>query len=430
MPDLLEGASRAVDLEPGDFERLLRRRERKQRTRRIQAGVLGVLVALVAGAILARAVLSDDTIPVDPPKPPLIGAHVLEGMGASLIVRDPDTGEVRTIVDGESQFPEADVSISSAAWSPSRHWVAFRLGGGSGDGSLWVADTVGGAPRQVATAGGYTSWSWSPTEDELVVARGNDVIRIDAATGDQTDLGQVQISRDQGDAVSSLVWSPDGTRIAYEGGEDAPGTIYTIDVATRKHEVLVPQPAGAGDISIIDWSPDGEHLAIWYYDDEYIESPEGQRNPVAYKARALYIAKADGSDVHLVAHIVGDPNGWYAASPAQNSGAAWSPDGTRLAYAAHVGTSPNWRTVELQVWTVPTDGSAPTMVASECCPADGGAPVWSPDGTQIAVEIEPIGDRAHDFLLVDADGTGSRRQVDEMTYRSWQGGWFWCACYG
>ena len=34
LPDVLDGASRSVDLEQGDFERLLDRRERKQRNRR------------------------------------------------------------------------------------------------------------------------------------------------------------------------------------------------------------------------------------------------------------------------------------------------------------------------------------------------------------------------------------------------------------
>ena len=48
-----------VDLEQGDFERLLGRRERKQRNRRIRAGALGVIVALVMGIVLARSLTSD-----------------------------------------------------------------------------------------------------------------------------------------------------------------------------------------------------------------------------------------------------------------------------------------------------------------------------------------------------------------------------------
>ena len=50
IADVLERESRTVDLEQGDFERLLGRRERKQRNRRIRAGAVGVIVALAAGS--------------------------------------------------------------------------------------------------------------------------------------------------------------------------------------------------------------------------------------------------------------------------------------------------------------------------------------------------------------------------------------------
>ena len=49
IADALERESRTVDLEHGDFERLLDRRERKQRNRRIRAGAVGVIVALAIG---------------------------------------------------------------------------------------------------------------------------------------------------------------------------------------------------------------------------------------------------------------------------------------------------------------------------------------------------------------------------------------------
>ena len=86
--------------------------------------------------------------------------------------------------------------------------------------------------------------------------------------------------------------------------------------------------------------------------------------------------------------------------------------------------------MEVQVWTVSLDGSAPTMVASRCCVPDGGTAVWSPDGSRIAFETEPPGDRPHHYLVVNADGTGEPGEIDEFTYRSWLGGWDFCRCYG
>ncbi len=72
IADALERESRTVDLEQGDFERLLGRRERKQRNRRIgggAVGAVGVAVALVMGIVLARALTTDRT-PADPPVQP------------------------------------------------------------------------------------------------------------------------------------------------------------------------------------------------------------------------------------------------------------------------------------------------------------------------------------------------------------------------
>src|SRR5262245_39407793 len=63
--DFLEGESRSVDLEPGDFERLLRHRERRQRARRIRGGLGGLVVMLMTGLLLARllAGVGDGVVP-------------------------------------------------------------------------------------------------------------------------------------------------------------------------------------------------------------------------------------------------------------------------------------------------------------------------------------------------------------------------------
>ena len=119
IADALERESRTVDLEPGDFERLLGRRERKQRNRRIRAGAIGVIVALAAAAFLVRAIHLDAT-PANPTKP--VGAgEVLYGGTA----RDPDTQAVRSVVD-TAALPVGHRSITASAWSYDHRWVAFR----------------------------------------------------------------------------------------------------------------------------------------------------------------------------------------------------------------------------------------------------------------------------------------------------------------
>src|SRR5262245_4323998 len=52
MSDLLERESRTVDLAPGDFDRLVGRRDRKRRNQRIAAGVVGFAVFAAAVSIV------------------------------------------------------------------------------------------------------------------------------------------------------------------------------------------------------------------------------------------------------------------------------------------------------------------------------------------------------------------------------------------
>jgi len=400
IADALERESRTVDLEPGDFERLLGRRERKQRNRQIGAGAIGVIVALAAAAFLVRAIHLEVT-PANPNPPKPIGAgEVLYGGTA----RDPNTGADRSVVDSAA-LPVGSTSITASAWSYDHEWVAFRASsGGSFGGSIWVADTASGAPRRIGPDGRWTPWVWSPTADQLAVVRGRDAILVDAATGHETDLGPTAgLTRFDGYAVRAMTWSPDGTQIAYSRGPEG-GSVYSIDVASGEHSVLVRQPAGeAGWVVDIDWSPDAAHLAITY------ERGSGG---------SLYLANADGSGTRLVNGDI--PDGpWPDWHPGMSVGTAWSPDGTRLVYTDYSGPD--------QVWTVRADGSASSFVAT------GGGAIWSPDGSQIAFVPPGSGDDPRvppSRLVVNPDGMGDPAQIDDLMYRSWDGGWYFCFCYG
>ena len=96
---LLERESQRFTQTDGAFERLLSRRGRRQRNRRIRAGAVGVLVALAAAAFLVRSIASEH-VPANPtPSKPLGAGEVLTGRESDLLAQDPDSREVRTIVD-------------------------------------------------------------------------------------------------------------------------------------------------------------------------------------------------------------------------------------------------------------------------------------------------------------------------------------------
>jgi dipeptidyl aminopeptidase/acylaminoacyl peptidase len=83
----------------------------------------------------------------------------------------------------------------------------------------------------------------------------------------------------------------------------------------------------------------------------------------------------------------------YASSP------AWSPDGTKLAFAS-------FRPGNYDVYVMNADGSGQTRLTAD--PGHEGAPDWSPDGSMIAFFSNREG-RANIYVM-DADG-GRQRQL-------------------
>jgi Tol biopolymer transport system component len=87
---------------------------------------------------------------------------------------------------------------------------------------------------------------------------------------------------------------------------------------------------------------------------------------------------------------------------------AWSPDGTRIAFMAPAGGDEgNW-----DIYIVDTDGANQIQLTDS--PAYDGEPAWSPDGTQIAFVSERDGSR--DIYVMDADGANQTRLTSHPKY--------------
>jgi TolB protein len=136
------------------------------------------------------------------------------------------------------------------------------------------------------------------------------------------------------------------------------------------HERTVPEH---GDWSPA-WSPNGDRIA-------YV-SDRGRPG--------LWLIDPDGTNRRWVA----------AAIPAER--VAWSPDATRIVYAALVGN-------QREIFVVNADGSRKRRLTRS--PGTEGQPSWSPDGRRILfTRTGPPG--IPTVYVMNADGSGKRRLTD------------------
>jgi len=339
------------------------------------------------------------------------------GAGWDLAAQDPETGDVRTIVETAGIIDGVDECsnhgpctnfIRKAEWSADGRWVAFEVTNASLDGAalgpclptlgIWVQGPSG-VPRQLTTpcddpgsgSDGPVEalWEWSPAHTALAYVRidgeTDELFVIDPSDGTRTSLDTGTMDPTDTTQASKLVWSPDGSRIAYADGS----SVFAIDVDSGDRSLLADS---FEDIIDIAWSPDGTEVMI---------HDQGR-----YR---IQVMNADGSDLHVVLE------GEDACCET-----AWSSNGDRIVYMLSVSKSGG--RFDSQVWTVAPDGSNPIKVFdSASCggtrPSNTDSlPVWAPNGRQVAY----LG--CDGWVVENADGTGEVQPIDELVWRSWYGG--------
>lgn len=223
IADVLDRESRSVDLEQGDFERLLHRRERKQRNRRIRAGAVGVIVTLAMGLAFARSLTSDEIPadrPVEPRPAPVASGSLAYALLGDIYVADPDgSNAVKIAAAGIPNAACERVSqYSIPSWSPDGEYLAYQRDCASPDGSdMVITDPAGTVVAEFPKG----LWGFS--------------------------------------------WSPDSTRIAVWRNSSEPTIgVYDLD-GVRQASLPLPPITGGGNDSAPAWMPDGSALLVFGY---------------------------------------------------------------------------------------------------------------------------------------------------------------------
>lgn len=203
--------------------------------------------------------------------------------------------------------------------------------------------------------------SWEPA----VGARNIFVMRPDAPDQGFNIATQLTHYGYEGASIRNLVWSPDGTKVAYQRELGGGRNVYVV-------------AADGSTLTPLTIAEEGQHPS-W--------APDGGK--IAYsKGEQIYTTNADGSNA-----IAPLPGG-------KGRDPVWAPNGSSIAFDT---PSPmGFNTFDTGILSYPGGGTPLALPAQQ---PDGTYPTWSPDGGRIAYRVRNGG--SDDVIhIANANGSG------------------------
>ena len=193
---------------------------------------------------------------------------------------------------------------------------------------------------------------------------GNNEIYVMDATGSRLTRLTIHLASD-----TSPSWSPDGEKIVFVSDRDGNQDIFVMD------------SDGSNQINLSN-DPDRDYDPVWSPDsDQVLFTSERETG------REVFVMNLDGSGQDRLSNNAGR----------QNSKAAWSPNGEKIAFTSYQGN--------LNISTINANGSDEIVLTDD--PADDASPAWSPDGSKIA--FHSWRDGAPEIYVMNSDGTVPER---------------------
>jgi Tol biopolymer transport system component len=268
--------------------------------------------------------------------------------------------------------------LEGPLWSPDGTEIAFDSDGLDSATQVYVAPEVyvvnaDGSGLHNLTNNPAADYDpvWSPDGSKIAFDTHRDGNwRVYVMNADGSGLSN--LTNNPGGDVSPA-WSPDGTKIAFISGRDGNAEVYVMNADGTAPVNLTNNPAIDGGPV---WSPDGTKIA-------FVRLSSDDTSP-----GDIYVMNADGSSVRNLTN-----------NPADDHEPVWSPDGAKIAFATYRDA---YRGETQEIYVMNADGSGLLNLTNN--PAFDDRPLWSPDGTKILFVSNRDGNT--DIYVINPDGSG------------------------
>jgi hypothetical protein len=305
-------------------------------------------------------------------------AHRVPGFANEWSVHtiNPDATGDATLLDGGA----------NRVWSPDGNKILFNRFPVFGFADVYVSNANGTGEQQLTS--GFPAWSasWSPDGTRIAYKHAS---AANSASGEIWTMSadgsdKKQITND-GFAKFQLSWgmTPSGSKIAYVGARPDGWGMFTINPDGSGFTRLtgVSSALAFRALGPVDWSPDGTKIAF------NSESAFITACGITVAPKDIYVYNALSNTVANVSNTV-TWEGPHEESP------AWSPDGTKIAFAAVSRTCNNGQATATPaaIFTMNAGGggvtqlTTPPIVGTEfgSIQTYDGGPAWQPCGTGTA----------------------------------------------